>query len=468
MQQDIQRLVQVVPAPRQIAWQKLEFTAFLHFGMNTFTNREWGTGTENPALFAPSMLDTDQWCQALVAAGIRACIFTAKHHDGFCLWNTRTTSHSVMHSPCKQDIVGLIAQSCKKYGLGLGLYLSPWDRHEPCYGTGEAYDDFFCSQLQELTANYGPLYCLWFDGACGEGENGKVQQYNWERYYAIIRENQPNAVISVCGPDVRWCGNEAGSCRPTEWSVVPAALQDTERIKQASQQQDDDSFRAQTLSADMLDLGSREFVQPSPQLVWYPAEVNVSIRPGWFYHPEEDTQVKPLDTLLEYYVQAAGGNAMLLLNIPPDTAGRIHAQDAERLQQLGAAIGQMFRCNVVTGGTAAASSQQPGCEALHILTDDETYWKAPDGTEQAEIIIQLPQAAEVCTVVLQEQITQSQRIEKFTLLADTPQGTVPIYSGTTVGYKKICRFTPLLASRIIIRIEQSRIAPTLRFAGVYT
>ncbi len=209
----LNRLVQVRPSKRQLEWQQLEFTAFFHYGINSFTDKEWGDGTENISIFHPTAMNTDQWCEALVDAEIKACIITAKHHDGFCLWDTKYTKHSVMYTPFGRDIVAELAASCKKYGLKLGVYVSPWDRHEKTYGQGKAYDDYFCNQLQELLTNYGELYTVWFDGACGEGANGKRQEYDWERYYTLIRQLQPNAVISISGPDVRWCGNEAGDCR---------------------------------------------------------------------------------------------------------------------------------------------------------------------------------------------------------------------------------------------------------------
>ena len=244
----VEKLVSIVPSEKQLNWQKLEFTAFLHYGMNTFTGREWGEGTEDVSLFNPKSIDTDNWCESLLKAGIKACIVTAKHHDGFCMWDTKKTDHCVMNSPCSKDIVAQLSKSCKKYGLKLGIYLSPWDRHEKTYGFGKPYNDYFCAQLTELLSNYGDIYTVWFDGACGEGTNGHKQMYDWNRYYELINRLQPQAVISICGPDVRWCGNEAGDCRPSEWSVVPATLVDNEKIQEASQRQDDGAFHELPLS----------------------------------------------------------------------------------------------------------------------------------------------------------------------------------------------------------------------------
>ena len=220
----IKRAAAVVPSERQLKWHELEFYAFIHFGMNTFTNSEWGNGNDDPVLFNPEKLNADQWAAAVRAAGMKAIILTCKHHDGFCLWPSAYTDYSVKSSKWRDgqgDVVRECAEACKKFGLKFGIYLSPWDRHEPSYGTGEEYNNYFKKQLRELLTDYGDIFCVWFDGACGEGKNGRKQEYDWQGYYELIRECQPEAVISVTGPDVRWCGNEAGVCRKSEWNVVP-------------------------------------------------------------------------------------------------------------------------------------------------------------------------------------------------------------------------------------------------------
>ena len=459
---DINKFVSVTPHPRQVAWQKLGFTAFIHFGVNTFTNKEWGDGSENPMIFTPTNLNTDQWCEAFISAGITACIITAKHHDGFCLFDTAHTNHNSMNSPAKADVVASLSESCKKYGLKLGAYLSPWDRHEPSYGSGKNYDDFFCAQLEEITTKYGPLYSLWFDGACGEGLGGKRQTYDWQRYYDIIRKNQPDAVISVCGPDVRWIGNEGGHTRPSEWSVVPARLQDREGIAAASQQSDSASFRERPINSTDEDLGSREFLQKEldagGELCWYPAEVDVSIRPGWFYHPEEDDKVRSLENLLDIYEKSVGGNALLLLNIPPDKAGQISPPDVTRLNELGDRIKNIYSINLLENATATSSD---------ILKDDETYWEGSLNEAENIIKISLPKPETLTHIVLCEQIRKSQRVEAFTITAITESGTKDIYQGTTIGFKKICCFTPITATELQLKINKSRLAPTLRFVGAY-
>ena len=229
----IAQVAQVKPHPRQVAWQQLELTAFIHFGVNTFTDREWGTGKEDPKVFNPTALDCRQWAKALKDAGFKLAILTAKHHDGFCLWPSKLTNHTVAASLWKDgkgDVCREFAEACRAEGIKVGFYLSPWDRHEPSYGT-DAYNDFFVGQLNELFDNYGPIDEIWFDGACGEGPNGKKQVYDWSRYYATIRERNPDCVIAVSGPDVRWVGNESGLARDSEWSVIPAEAVNNEAVR---------------------------------------------------------------------------------------------------------------------------------------------------------------------------------------------------------------------------------------------
>jgi len=406
----VARATAIRPSERQYHWQQLEFYAFAHFGMNTFTNREWGMGDEDPALFNPIHLDTDQWCRSFRAAGMRGVILTAKHHDGFCLWDTKQTTHSSMHSPPGRDVLAELADSCRRHDLKLGVYLSPWDRHEPSYGRGRAYDDFFCAQLAEVLTGYGELFSLWFDGANGEGPDGRKQAYDWSRYYALIRRHQPGAVISVCGPDVRWCGNEAGHCRSNEWSVVPASLRVAERTQAASQQSDDSSFRSRFTSADE-DLGSRAVLDNVADLVWYPAEVNTSIRPGWFYHPEEDDQVKSLEVLQSIYLASVGGNATFLLNVPPDRDGLIAPPDVSRLGAFGAWLRESFRDNLLAPATVARAADR--------------------------VTATLPAAIRPRWLVVQEDIRQSQRVEAFALEAEGDGGWQEIVRGTTIGHKRI-------------------------------
>ena len=277
----------LVPTHQQLEWQQMEFTAFLHFGINTFTGREWGDGTESPELFNPSELDAEQWVRALKDGGFKMAILTAKHHDGFCLWPTATTEYSVKNSPWKDgkgDVVRELRDACEKYGIKFGVYLSPWDRNAECYGDSPAYNKFFIEQLTELLSNYGEVHEVWFDGANGEGPNGKKQEYDWEAILKTIRTLQPKAVTAIMGDDVRWVGNEGGLGRETEWSATVLAPgsythKETSRV---------------TLGINNMtkDLGSRELLAKAQEAYWYPSEVDVSIRPGWFYHAEQDEQVR--------------------------------------------------------------------------------------------------------------------------------------------------------------------------------
>ncbi|MGI4835797.1 MAG: alpha-L-fucosidase [Janthinobacterium lividum] len=288
----VRQAAQVVPSARQLRWQQLEVMGFIHFVINTFTNQEWGNGRESPALFNPTALDAGQWVRACRAGGIQQVILTAKHHDGFCLRPSRYTEHSVKHSPWRRgrgDVVREVAAACRAQGLGFGVYLAPWDRNCAFFGDSARYNDYFVHQLTELLTNYGPIAEVWLDGANGEGPTGRHQVYDFARWYALIRRLQPRAVIAVMGPDVRWVGTELGYGRATEWSVVPLETQSPGQVAACSQQ------AAGFVPHNRLgaDLGSRAQLQQARSLVWYPAEVDVSIRPGWFYHPAEDAQVPP-------------------------------------------------------------------------------------------------------------------------------------------------------------------------------
>lgn len=466
----IRKAAQIVPSERQWRWQQIEFYAFIHFTVNTYTDREWGLGDEDPAMFDPEQLDADQWVAACKSAGMKGLILTCKHHDGFCLWPSRYTEHSVKRSPWrggKGDVVREVADACRKGGIEFGIYLSPWDRHERTYGDSPAYNAYFKNQLRELLTGYGDIFSVWFDGACGEGPNGKRQQYDWDGYYALIRELQPNAVISVCGPDVRWCGNEAGHTRESEWSVVPAVMSDNEKIQSESQQADDRTF-ARRIDSQQSDLGSREVIRQFDELIWYPAEVNTSIRPGWFYHASEDDQVRSLGELLRIYYGSVGGNASFLLNLPPDRRGLIHERDVERLAELGRVLDETFRLNLAEGATATASAEAGphGTEAL-FDGDPDTYWRAPDEVEAAVIEVDLQREFTFDRIVLQEHIRSGQRIERFGLSCYVGGQWQLVYQGTIVGYKRICCFDAIASRYVRLAITASRWYPTLSSFGVY-
>ena len=461
----LKRITSLVPSDRQISVQKMEFYAFIHYGINAFTNREWGDGTEDIQIFNPKKLNTDQWCESIKKAGMKGVIMTAKHHDGFCLWDTAYSAYSVMHSPYGQDIVAKLAESCKKYDIKLGIYLSPWDRNHQEYGT-DRYNDYFCNQLTELLTNYGEIFSVWFDGACGEGPNGKKQSYDWERYYALIRKLQPNAGISVCGPDIRWCGNEAGRCRTSEWSVVPAYLADNEKIQNESQQEDDPSFRAR-LTTESEELGSREILAASEDLIWYPAEVNTSIRPGWFYHESEDEQVRTLDELTSIYLQSVGGNAMFLLNLPPHPDGYLHENDVKRLAEIGHWIETSFSNNLLKYATYEASSEYGEHEVTNIKVEG-AYWQSKEEDISPWLIADAGKPITPKYLVLQEEITKGQRIESFKLsYFDDSQWKIACL-GTVVGYKRICLLdNGIAAKKWKLEITSCRLGATLANFELY-
>lgn len=470
MNDTIRKAAFVAPSSRQLAWQRLEFYSFIHFGINTFTDKEWGLGDEDPALFDPTAFSAKQWVDVCKSAGMRGLILTCKHHDGFCLWPSAYTAHSVKYSPWREgkgDLVREVAEACRAGGIRFGIYLSPWDRHDPRYGS-DAYNEYFKNQLRELLTQYGDVFCVWLDGACGEGPNGLKQVYDWDGYYEVIRELQPEAVISVCGPDVRWCGNEAGHTRESEWSVVPAFLRDIEKIQEKSQQIDDGAFSRLVRSEDD-DLGSRDAIRDAGQLVWYPAEVNTSIRPGWFYHAAEDDQIRRVDELLDIYYKSVGGNAAFLLNLPPDRRGLIHENDAANLAALGRVLSATFGRNLASGAEASASEEADDLHGAGRILDGsaDTCWCPLEGTEQASIVVELPQEAAFDTIVLQEHIQSGQRIEQFRIEVEQGGNWQPLYRHTVLGYKRICRFQETKARRIRLTIEASRWCPTLSAFEVY-
>ncbi len=468
-----ERLVRVRPDKRQVEFQKVEFYAFIHFTINTYTGKEWGDGTESPEIFMPDHLDAVQWVTAIKDAGMRGLILTCKHHDGFCLWPSRYTRHSVAASPYKGgkgDIVREVADACQAAGIKFGVYLSPWDRNSELYGRGKEYDDYFVNQLTELLTNYGPVFDVWFDGACGEGAGGMRQCYNWERYYEVIRKLQPDACINVCGPDIRWCGNEAGDTRDAEWSVVPARLRDTEMIADKSQQTDDTdfSFRRRTISSSDADLGSREFLKDEPDLIWYPVEVNTSIRPGWFYHQEEDDKVRSLEELSQIYFHSVGGNGTFLLNIPPNKEGLLAKEDVERLKELGEFLRKAFKRNLVEEAVLAVDSYKEGFEIENVREPGYgKYFSTREGITSCTIDIEFEEETVIHYLILQENIEMSQRIEGFSVWTETDGNLREVYRGKVVGYKHIAQLKGIRTKFLQIKIHDARVCPTVAFLGVF-
>ena len=439
IEQKIDMASRLVPTAQQLEWQQMEFTAFLHFGMNTFTGNEWGHGTDSPALFNPSELDCEQWVKALKDGGFKMALITAKHHDGFCLWQTETTEYSVKNSPWKDgkgDVVRELRDACEKYGMKFGVYLSPWDRNAPSYGDSPAYNKFFIAQLTELLTNYGEVHEVWFDGACAEGPNGKKQEYDWTAILAKIRELQPKAVTAIMGDDVRWVGNEGGLGRETEWSatvIPPGSYTHKKAAKEAL-----------GLEEMSKDLGSRELLAKAQEVYWYPSEVDVSIRPGWFYHAEQDGQVRSLANLVNIYYRSVGCNSVLLLNIPPDRRGLIHEIDVQRIKELSEYINKTFATNYVEKGKQDWAAQ---------VGESKEYDVKP--------------GAMVNTFLIQEDITKGQRVEDFLVEVYSNGAWQYATEGTTIGYKRLLRFSDCQPEKVRVTIRDARATANISNVGLY-
>jgi len=448
-----------LPLVRQLEWHKMEFYGFLHFNMNTFTNIEWGNGDENPDTFNPKELDARQWAKVAKEAGMKGLIITAKHHDGFCLWPSKYTEHSVKNSVWKNgegDVLKELSAACKEYGLKMGVYLSPWDRNNAHYGSAE-YVEIFHNQLRELLTNYGDIFEVWFDGANGglgyyggANETRKIDNktyYQWDKAISIVRELQPNAVIfGDGGPGVRWVGNEEGWANETNWSLL-----------------------------------RRNEVYPGwPNYIelrsghedgthWVPAECDVSIRPGWYYHPYEDHKVKTLPHLLDIYYQSVGRNASLLLNLPVDNRGLVHENDQLQLEKLASQLKKDFKDKIRVTARATNIRGNSSKYQTENLTDDnnDTYWATDDGTEHASITLAFDAPTDVNRLLMQEYINLGQRVKAFSVEAEVDGKWQDIDSQTTIGYKRILCFKTVRASKIRINIIDTKAAPVLSNIELY-
>lgn len=438
---EVERYISVRPNENQLRLADKPFYCFIHFGMNTATAREWGAGIETVKDFTITNIDAQQWVKVIKSSGATGIILTCKHHDGFCLWNTEYTDFSVKNTALHQDIVKLVSDACHRQGMDFGVYLSPWDMHDKRYGTKE-YDDYFCNQLTELLTNYGEIFEVWFDGA--KGSNAVKFEYDWERYYQLIRTLQPKANIAICGPDIRWVGNEGGRTRKSEYSVVPCALRETEKIMKNSQQDESQAASLQKYTSKDEDLGSRKILSKNAYLCWYPAEVDVSIRKGWFYSKNENITVKSAKKLFSIYLSSVGNNCTLLLNVPPTDKGVIHRKDARILKNLGKKI-------------KAVTEKPVLVQELGELTEDNGY-----------IDFRFDSAKKLRYAVISEDISQSQRVEAFDLYFLMKDGTYKrAYRGIVIGAKKIIKFKnkKCVGARLVIR--QSRSTPIIRSIGFY-
>ena len=451
-----------VPSPAQLAWHEMELNAFIHFTINTFTDKEWGYGDESPALFNPTDIDIDQWISTLKDAGFKGVILTTKHHDGFCLWPSAYTEHTIKNSPYKEgrgDIVREVADACKEHGLKFGIYVSPWDRNRADYGT-PAYIEYYRNQLKELFTAYGPIFEMWFDGANGgDGYYGGANErrsihgatyYDWPATLDMVRSLEPEVIFfSDAGPGVRWVGNERGVASETNWNTITP-----------------DTLHAGKAGIEEL-LGTGHEAGTH----WIPAEVDVSIRPGWFYHAGEDSRVKSPEELFQIYLSSGGRGSTLLLNIPPDKRGRFHEKDVLALQGMREIIDREFATNLAAGAKAEASASRGNHSAYAPtnVTDNnpETYWSTDDDVTTGSISISLGENSVVRYIQLQEYIKLGQRVKQFNVEILKDGDWISVADGTTIGHKRILKIEPVETSDIRVNITASRACPLISSVAVF-
>jgi alpha-L-fucosidase len=444
--------IQPIPSNRQLAWQKLDYYAFVHFGPNTFTGEEWGDGQEDPNVFNPTQLDCRQWARTFKEAGMKMVVITAKHHDGFCLWPSSFSTHSVKYSKWrngKGDVLKELSEACKEYGLKFGVYLSPWDRNHSDYGTPK-YNEVFKSMLQEVLTQYGEVHEVWFDGANGEGPNGKRQVYDWPGFIQTVRKHAPNAVIfSDVGPDIRWVGNENGFAGTSNWSMLNV-----------------DGHEPGSNPPSTKELNEGDIYGDK----WIPAECDVSIRPGWFWREVENDKIKSVDQLMEIYFRSVGSNSALLLNVPADSRGLIHERDVQRLLEFKAKREAIFstelarRANIRVDSTL---SREHSIGQAVIGRNADSFWSAAEGNRSARIIIDFDEVQTVGHVLLQEPISMGQRVMGFRIIAVLDGKEKEIAKGTTIGNRRIVKIPPTEADSIIVVIDNARATVALSSIEVY-
>ncbi|XOV93413.1 MAG: alpha-L-fucosidase [Bacteroidota bacterium] len=452
--------MKVIPSPQQVAYQQMEMVGFIHFTVNTFTNKEWGYGDEDPAIFNPTQLDAEQWAKAAKDGGLKELILTAKHHDGFCLWPSKYTEHSVKNSPYKDgkgNVVKEFVDACRKYGLKVGLYLSPWDRNHKDYGT-PAYITYYRNQLRELLTEYGEINEIWFDGANGgdgyyggANETRKIDRktyYDWENTIKLVKELQPDIkIFSDAGPDIRWVGNERGYAGETFWSTINT-----------------DSVTIGNANTSYLNTGD-----PNGNK-WVLGQCDVSIRPGWFYHADQDSLVKSPEKLLEIYDRSVGRNGVLLLNLPPDQRGLIHENDVKSLKDFKRLIDHMFMMDLASGQVRASNTRMKNkyFDPNNILDQDlNTYWATDDGIKEASLIIELEEEVDFERIIIQEPIRFGQRVSRFQVFVDRNDEWELVFEGTTIGYKRIIETEPINSKRIKLTILDALGPPAISNFEIY-
>ncbi len=451
-----------VPSEAQLAWHDMELNAFIHITINTFTNKEWGYGDESPELFNPSELNVDQWMETLKDAGFKGVILTAKHHDGFALWPSEYTEHDIANSPYKEgkgDLVKEVANAARAHDLKFGIYLSPWDRNRADYGE-QSYVDYYRNQLQEVFTNYGPIFEMWFDGANGgngyygganeERKIDKTSYYQWPETLKRVEKMESNVLFfSDAGPDLRWVGNEKRLAGKTNWNIINP----------------DTLYAGKIGISDLLQTGAKNGTQ------WIPAEVDISIRPGWFYHKKEDTLVKSPQELFDIYLTSVGRGSTLLLNIPPDRRGLFHENDVAALKGFRKILDSVFAVNLAENESISADSFRGNSTTYNaekaIDADAETFFATDDGVTSATLEMELPQEKTLNYIVLQEYIRLGQRVEIFTVSAWENNAWKEVASGTTIGHKRILKLNAVSTNKIKVEITRSKASPLLSNIGLY-
>jgi len=455
-----------LPSERQLKWHEMERYCFLHFTVNTFTDREWGLGDEKESVFNPTDFNADQIVSTIAKHGFKGAILTCKHHDGFCLWPSKYTEHSVKNSPWKNgkgDVVREISEACKKYGIKFGVYLSPWDRNSALYGKPE-YITYYRNQLKELLTNYGDISEVWLDGANGgDGYYGGANEkreidrktyYDWENTFSIIRKLQPNACIfSDIGPDTRWCGNESGFVKDSCWAAYTAHGPNGDKPGIGYTQSDEGETG--TLNGQ----------------AWIPAEVDVSIRPGWFYHQSEDTKVRSLESLKEIYFKSVGNGACWNLNLPPDRTGQINANDIKALDAFQDYLTRSFSKNLLQGARVSASETRGNSKqfaALNVLDNNKkTYWAVNDATRTASLTFTLPKESTFNCFEIKEYIRLGQRIQSFTIEVEKDGKWEQVFKGSTVGSKKLAKFDNVSARKVRVTFLNSLACPVVESVKLF-
>lgn len=427
-----------LPTKQQLAWHETEYYLFMHFGPNTFTGKEWGEGTEPEDIFNPAELDCRQWCRIAKESGAKGIIITAKHHDGFCLWPSKFSKHTVRESKWKNgkgDLLKDLSQACKEYGLKFGVYLSPWDRNHPDYGT-DKYNTVFVNMMKEIFQNYGPVWEMWWDGANGEGPNGKKQVYDWKRFENTVKQFSPKTVVfSDIGPDIRWTGNENGVAGNPNWNFL-----DTAGFKRG----------LGAPPTDTLNHGNYK------GLSWIPAECDVSIRPGWFWRSAEDAKVKTAQQLFDIYLKSVGRGANLLLNVPPDTRGLIAANDSASLAGFKQLRDKSFSDNLLKSANTfyqfSRADLPQGNLSIRVLdTSNKSY-----SVNLQNFIVELPQSTKMNCIVLKEAIHLGQTVRKYRIVMSNGKRIVREISGTSVGYKRIITFKATNVTSFTVYLEDAK------------